>query len=98
MSNDPFAGHLAKLAAAAEPIDTLSDGYTAWERAAEECVLARVSTIRIIGGLPRHLPELSPAERRKRMVCMLRLWSQGCIHAYDEALFADVLNRRSPNR
>lgn len=70
----------------------------AWLDAAEDCVLARIETLRIFGGLPRHLPALSHAERRARLVDLLGLWASGCFCAIDERLFADVIRRRRPAR
>lgn len=65
-----------------------------WERAAEDCVLARMASLRIVGGLPRHKPLLPERERLARLQELLNLWAKGCTCAVDEDLFADIVNRR----
>lgn len=68
-----------------------------WQQAAEDCVLARMKSLRLIGGLPRHKAPLSKDERIDRLHMLLQLWSDGCTCAVDEDLFADILNRRKMN-
>ncbi|MEP1931830.1 MAG: hypothetical protein ABJJ37_11170 [Roseibium sp.] len=91
--HEAIAGHAADLiehpnANTAEP-----DGIEVWEKAAEDCVLARVTGMRIFGGLPRHKAPLTRQERVKRYQTLLRLWANGCTSVVDEDLFADILNR-----
>ncbi|MTI43369.1 hypothetical protein E1178_07070 [Roseibium hamelinense] len=74
------------------------DRQRAWEAAAEDCVLARIDHLRIFGGLPRHLPPLTEQQRRDRLKLLMKLWSSGCTCVVDEALFADIINRRRPKR
>ncbi|MBD8878071.1 hypothetical protein [Roseibium polysiphoniae] len=102
MSKDPFARQAAKLAdlsravlvqASASPE---SSETQAWEEAAEDCVLARVDAIRILGGLPMHQPELDCRDRRTRLETLLGYWANGCPFVIDEKLFADILKRRRP--
>lgn len=64
-----------------------------WQKAAEECVLARIGSLRIVGGLPRHKPPLSSPERLSRLQALLKFWANGCVCAVDEELFADILRR-----
>lgn len=69
-------------------------GNDAWIEAAENCLLAKFDSLRILGGLPKNLPPLSRAELISRLSDLLLLWNDGCGHAIDERLFADVLARR----
>ncbi|MEP3048513.1 MAG: hypothetical protein ABJL55_14345 [Roseibium sp.] len=94
MFQEAIAGHAAELidhpnANSAEPA-----GIEVWEKAAEDCVMARISGMRIFGGLPRHKAPLAPQERIARYQALLRLWANGCTCAVDEDLFADILNRQ----
>jgi len=68
-------------------------GDDIWQSAAEDCVLARIKSLRILGGLPRHKAPLSEAARIERLKDLLQLWANGCTCAVDEDLFADILNR-----
>ena len=93
MSQEPFAGRAAALiedrhAAHAEPAET-----EVWQQAAEDCVLMRIKTLRLIGGLPRHKAPLAEDVRIKRLKDLLRLWANGCTYAVDEDLFADLIAR-----
>ncbi|WP_208992965.1 hypothetical protein [Roseibium sp. TrichSKD4] len=69
-------------------------GDDAWIEAAENCLLTKFDSLRILGGLPKNLPPLSRTELISRLSDLLSLWSDGCGHAIDERLFADVLARR----
>ena len=69
-------------------------GDDGWIEAAENCLLAKFDTMRILGGLPRNLPPLSRPELITRLSELLALWDDGCGYAIDERLFADVLARR----
>jgi len=69
-------------------------GQDTWLEAAENTVLLRLKTRRIAAGLARHHPPLTRAERVQRFTELLRLWNDGCRHAIDERLFADILARR----
>jgi len=94
LSRHPFAGRAARLienrnASEAEPAEP-----EVWQKAAEDCVLARIKSLRLVGGLPLHTPPLTPEARLKRLRMLLQLWANGCICAVDEALFADIVNRR----
>jgi len=93
LSQEPFAGRAANLiedhlAAHAEIADP-----AVWQRAAEDCVLTRIKTMRVFGGLPRHKAPLAEEVRVKRLQDLLHLWANGCTCAVDEDLFADLLNR-----
>jgi len=92
---DALAGQAAELIEH-RAVET-ADQKTAqvWQQTAEDCVRARMKTIRIFGGLPHHKRPLSQAERVKRLQALLRLWANGCICAVDEELFADLLSCRS---
>lgn len=69
-------------------------GDDGWIEAAENCLLAKFDTMRILGGLPGNLPPLSRQELITRLSELLALWNDGCGYAIDERLFADVLARR----
>ncbi|WP_417666597.1 hypothetical protein [Roseibium sp.] len=98
MSKDPFAGKAERLAQLSRSVlasDTTSDVDEAnWDVIAEDCVLARIDSIRILGGLPVHQPPLSREERCERLKTLLGYWANGCPFVIDECLFADILNRR----
>ena len=65
-----------------------------WEKAAEDCVLTRLKSLRVYGGLPLHKPLLTPKNREARLKALLGLWANGCTFAVDEDLFADILKRQ----
>ena len=93
MSQEPFAGRAAvliedHLAANAALADT-----SVWQQAAEDCVMMRIKSLRLIGGLPRHKAPLSEETRIRRLKDLLRLWANGCTCAVDEDLFADIIIR-----
>ncbi len=94
MSQEPFAGRAAvliedHLAANAAIADT-----AVWQQAAEDCVMMRIQSLRLIGGLPHHKAPLAEDVRIRRLKDLLRLWANGCTCAVDEDLFADLLNRK----
>ncbi len=94
MSQELFAGRAAGLI---DPYLAASAGIAdpdIWEQAAEDCVLARIKSLRIVGGLPRHKRLLDADARAERLRTLLHLWANGCTCAVDEDLFADILNRR----
>jgi len=91
LSQQPFAGRAADLIAG-QPNAGIAN-LDIWERDAEDCVLARIRSMRLIGGLPRHKAPLGASERVRRLQQLLRLWANGCTSAVDEDLFADLLNR-----
>ena len=98
LSQQPFAGRAADLiehhlGAHAELAET-----SIWQRAAEDCVLARIKSLRIVGGLPRHKAAMHPDERLDRLKSQLQLWANGCTCAVDEDLFADIVNRHLSDR
>ncbi|ADZ71880.1 hypothetical protein [Polymorphum gilvum] len=64
----------------------------------ERLVLARLSAMPFFGGLPTHLPPLSPDERRARLDALVALWASGCPRAIDERLFADLLERNGSRK
>ncbi|PVB63109.1 hypothetical protein [Labrenzia sp. 011] len=92
MSQQPFAGRAADLVTGHPPLEHADSED--WERAAEDCVLSRLRSMRLIGGLPRHKTPLGPQERIERLKCLLRLWANGCTCTVDEDLVADIVNRR----
>jgi len=98
LSQDPFAGRAADLIEnrLADQPHVASDDI--WRKAAEDCVLSRIRTLRILGGLPCHKAPLSPDARLERLKGLLQLWAIGCTCAVDEDLFADILNRQRSGR
>ncbi|POF34657.1 hypothetical protein [Roseibium marinum] len=92
MSQQPFAGRAADLIAGHPPHEIASAEI--WEQAAEDCVLARIKSMRLIGRLPHHKAPLGPEERIQRLKDLLRLWANGCTCAVDEDLVADIVNRQ----
>ncbi len=102
MSKDPFAGKASRLAelsraVLAHDLDVASE-QSRWEEIAEDCVLTRIDTIRILGGLPLHQKPLERDDRISRLEALLGYWANGCPFVVDERLFADILNRRRPRR
>ncbi len=98
LSQDALAGQAASLIAGLNDTDTghsIAGEAQRWIEAAETCVLMRIDQLRLIGGLPRHEPPLTSEERMHRLQDLLRLWAEGCLYAFDERLFADILNRRA---
>ena len=95
LSKQPFAGRAADLIEDPVVANAEIAGSDVWQRAAEDCVLARIKSLRLIG-LPRHKSALHPDDRVKRLQALLQLWAEGCTCAFDEDLFADILNRHSP--
>ncbi|TYC62327.1 hypothetical protein FMN50_04810 [Rhodobacterales bacterium] len=95
MYHKPFAGLAADLientVAAKSPAH---EDAKAWQQAAEDCVLARIKSLRLVGGLPCHKAPLSAERRLDRLHSLLQLWANGCTCAVDEDLFADIVNRR----
>jgi hypothetical protein len=94
--HDAVAGQAAELIEVHPSTDAVR-GRTAshvWQRSAEDCVLARLKSIRIYGGLARGKRPLSRPERISRLQDLLRLWANGCTCAIDEELFADLLDSR----
>ncbi|KZM51609.1 hypothetical protein OA90_04075 [Labrenzia sp. OB1] len=92
LSQQPFAGRAADLIAGhspCEPADT-----KIWEQAAEDCVLARIRSMRLIGGIRRRKAPLAPEERIRRLTDLLHLWANGCTCAVDEDLVADIVHRQ----
>ena len=98
MSQEPFAGRAADLIEDDVLTQSSLAGDHIWQSAAEDCVLARISSLRILGGLPRHKAPLSDAARVERLKDLLQLWANGCTCAVDEDLFADLLNRHGRDR
>ncbi|QDG79191.1 hypothetical protein [Labrenzia sp. PHM005] len=94
MFQDALAGQVAELIESDTVGDAECSASRIWQQTAEDCVLARLKTIRIYGGLPCHKQPLSQPERVNRLQALLRLWANGCICAVDEELFADLLYRR----
>lgn len=101
LSKDPFAGQAAKLAersrAVLEYCSPVQQQTCSWEEEAENCVLARIDAIRILGGLPLHQAPLEAKDRIGRLQELLGYWANGCPFVVDERLFADVLKRRRPS-
>lgn len=93
LSKQPFAGLAADLIEDQLATKAEIAGSEIWQEAAEDCVLARIKSLRLIGGLPRHKSPLPPDERIERLKALLHLWAKGCTCAVDEDLFADILNR-----
>jgi hypothetical protein len=93
LSQDPFAGRAADLIENHGAAGSELAGTDIWCKAAEDCVLARIKSLRILGGLPRHKAALSAEVRIERLKTLLQLWANGCTCAVDEDLFADILNR-----
>jgi hypothetical protein len=94
LSQEPFAGRAAvliedHLAANAAIADT-----AVWQQAAEDCVMMRIQSLRLIDGLPLHKAPLAEEVRIRRLKDLLRLWANGCTCAVDEDLFADLLKRK----
>ncbi|ASP36155.1 hypothetical protein [Labrenzia sp. VG12] len=98
MSQEPFAGRAADLIENKVLSQSSLADDDIWRSAAEDCVLARIRSLRILGGLPRHKAPLSDADRVERLKDLLQLWANGCTCAVDEDLFADILNRQPPAR
>lgn len=98
MTQDPFAGRAADLIENRPGTRPDIAGDDIWQKAAEDCVLSRIRTLRILGGLPRHKAPLSPDARLERLKGLLQLWANGCTCAVDEDLFADILNRHWSGR
>ena len=98
LSQDPFAGRAADLIENHVVAGSQLAGTDIWCQAAEDCVLARIKSLRILGGLPRHKAPLSQTARTERLKTLLQLWANGCTCAVDEDLFADILNRHGPVR
>ncbi|MTI00634.1 hypothetical protein [Roseibium sp. RKSG952] len=100
MYQDPIAGRAAQLIAHSDCNGILSgnaaDRSDVWEDAAESCVLARIDSLKILGGLPRHTPPLPRQDKLQRLETLLKFWASGCTCIVDEPLFADILNRRRP--
>ncbi|WP_417685545.1 hypothetical protein [Roseibium sp.] len=98
MSRDPFAGkanRLTQLSRSVLASDTTGEvDNNTWQTIAEDCVLTRIDTIRILGGLPLHQEPLSQGDRRARLKALLGYWANGCPFVVDESLFADILRRR----
>ncbi|MBO6507683.1 MAG: hypothetical protein JJ979_04240 [Roseibium sp.] len=93
MSQQPFAGRAADLIEKHTAGSAELASADVWAEAAEDCVLARIKSLRLIGGLPRHKAPLSSDERIQRLQTLLNLWASGCSCAVDEDLFADIVNR-----
>lgn len=93
MYQDAWAGQAAELIGSQSAGGTGHAASKVWQQSAEDYVLARLKTLRIYGGLPRHKQPLSRLERRSRLQALLQLWASGCICAVDEELFADLLSR-----
>jgi len=98
LSQDPFAGRAAELIENRLARQSQIAGDDIWQTAAEDCVLSRIRTLRILGGLPRHKAPLSADARLERLKALLQLWANGCTCAVDEDLFADILNRQRTSR
>ncbi|MEO9527987.1 hypothetical protein [Roseibium sp.] len=98
MSQDPIAGRAAELIGHRTAAGAQLAADTIWQTAAEDCVLARFKSLRILGGLPRHKAPLGPQARHERLKTLLTLWANGCTCAVDEELFADILRRHSKTR
>lgn len=93
MSQHPFlpqADSLSRISR--EALSSVDD--TSFIHAAETCVLTRLKTLRIFGGLPLQKREMSEEERLSRLKALLSYWANGCPFVIDEQLFADVANRR----
>lgn len=98
LSQDPFAGQAAGLLSRRNPNGTheeIGPDSAEWLEAAETCVLARIRQIRVFGGLPKPAGPLGRSERQQRLEFLLHLWADGCLHAVDETLFADILCRHN---
>jgi hypothetical protein len=95
LSQDSFAGRAAHLIEHQQQASTAIAAADLWQQAAEDCVLARLRDLRVVGGLPRHKTPLSTAARRERLKSLLKLWANGCTCALDEDLLADIVNRHA---
>jgi hypothetical protein len=93
LSQQPFAGRAADLIEKHLPESVEIASVDVWVRAAEDCVLARIKSLRLIGGLPRHKAPMCIETRLQRLKALLHLWASGCSCAVDEDLFADIINR-----
>ncbi len=93
LSQQPFAGRAADLIDNHVAAHAELSGTEHWQQAAEDFVLARIKSLRLIGGLPWHKAPLEREERIQRLESLLQLWAKGCTCAMDEVLFADILNR-----
>ncbi|WP_269583647.1 hypothetical protein [Roseibium sp. Sym1] len=98
MTQDPFAGRAAELIENRLAVQSQIADDDVWRAAAEDCVLSRIRTLRILGGLPCHKAPLSAQARIDRLKGLLQLWANGCTCAVDEDLFADILNRQRTGR
>ncbi|MEJ8473572.1 hypothetical protein [Roseibium algae] len=98
MSKDLFSSQTAKLVQLSNAVlanaSPVREDKSAWEDAAEDCVLTRIDSIRILGGLPTHQPALERPDRLSRLEALLAYWANGCPFVVDERLFADILKRR----
>lgn len=95
MYHEPFAGRAADLIEYHWPAAGADTAKAkAWQRAAEDCVLSRIKSLRLVGGLPCHREPLKAGARIERLRDLLHLWASGCTCAVDEDLFADIVNRR----
>ncbi len=92
---DALAGQAAELIGYQSATSAGCASSQIWQETAEDCVLNRIKTLRILGGLPRHKRALAQEERLSRLQTLLKLWANGCICAVDEELFADLLYRRN---
>ncbi|WP_434053351.1 MAG: hypothetical protein RDA78_00120 [Roseibium sp.] len=91
---EPIAGRAAVLIEDHQAAHTSHADLAVWQEAAENCVMMRIRSLRVLGGLPRHKAPLSREQCVQRLKDLLRLWANGCTCAVDEDLFADILNRR----
>ncbi|GAB4527632.1 MAG: hypothetical protein Tsb0019_29660 [Roseibium sp.] len=96
MSKEPFAGRAAELIAGRSRAEIA--GTDVWVAAAEDCVLGRLKSVRLIGGLPRAKTPLDADERTRRLRDLLRFWANGCTCVIDEELYADILKRHEGAR
>lgn len=93
MSQHPFLPQADSLTRISREALSSAD-ETSFIDAAETCVLTRLQTLRIFGGLPLQKHPLSEEERLNRLKALLSYWANGCPFVIDEQLFADVANRR----
>ncbi len=90
MIEEPIAGRVADLVAGKS---TGPAGSDTWVQAAEDCVLARLPSLRLVGGLPRRTVPLRRETRIEALRTLLGFWADGCTSVVDEDLFADIVMR-----
>ncbi len=94
--SEPISGRAAFLVEHHQAVKATFADTSVWLKAAEDCVMMRIRSRRIIGGLPRHKAPLTRDQRIDRLQNLLRLWACGCTSVVDEDLFADIVKRHEP--